>query len=70
VAAGLDPDNLAKSDASAMNFGSSGGMDKKAWRDIWGCGQGIGPIDAVLPTADLVERMVGEYAAARARLLA
>ncbi len=70
VAAGLDPDNLAKSDAGAMNFGSSGGMDKKAWRDIWGCGQGIGPIDAVLPTADLVERMAGEYAAAKARLLA
>lgn len=70
VAAGLDPDNLAASDASTMDFGSGGGMDKKAWRDIWGCGQGIGPIDSVLTTADFVERMAGEYAAAKARLLA
>ena len=65
VAAGLDPDNLPASDPSQMNFGA----DKpKAWKDIWGSGQGIGAVQAVVPTADLVARMVQEYAAARARL--
>jgi nitronate monooxygenase len=63
--AGLDPLNLPASDPSKMNFGS----DRKAWKDIWGCGQGIGAIDAVVPAAVLIERLKREYAAARARLL-
>ena len=64
-AAGMDPDNLPESDPSKMNFG---GDAKKAWKDIWGCGQGIGAIDAVTSTADLVARLRREYQAARARL--
>jgi nitronate monooxygenase len=64
-AAGLDPDHLPESDPSKMNFG---GDAKKAWKDIWGCGQGIGAIDAVVPAAELVARLRREYAAARARL--
>mgnify|MGYP001430095184 FL=1 len=66
-AAGLDPDRLPESDPSAMNFG---GDAKKAWKDIWGCGQGIGAVTEVLPAARLVERLAREYAAARQRLLA
>ena len=65
-AAGLDPDNLPESDPSKMNFGGSA---QKAWKDIWGCGQGIGAIDKVVPTAELVARLKREYAQARARLL-
>ena len=64
-AAGLDPDNLPVSDPSKMNFG---GDAKKAWKDIWGCGQGIGAITAVLSTAELVAKLRSEYMAARARL--
>jgi nitronate monooxygenase len=64
-AAGLDPANLPVSDPSAMNFG---GDAKKAWKDIWGCGQGIGAIDAVVSTAERVAKIKKEYAAARARL--
>ncbi len=64
-AAGLDPDNLPESDPSQMNFGGSAA---KAWKDIWGCGQGIGAIDAVMPAAELVARLRREYEAARARL--
>ena len=63
--AGLDPENLPESDASKMNFG---GDAKKAWKDIWGCGQGIGAVKAVLPTADLVARLQREYEEARAHL--
>ncbi len=63
-AAGLDPDNLPESDPSKMNFGS----DRKAWKDIWGCGQGIGAINAVTSTADLVAKLRREYEEARARL--
>ena len=66
VAAGLDPDNLAQPGPEAMNFESASGA--KAWRDIWGSGQGIGVIDAVVPTADLVARLAREYAAAKARI--
>jgi len=66
-AAGLDPENLPVSDPSKMNFG---GDAKKAWKDIWGCGQGIGAVSAVTSTAELVARLRGEYEAARARLLA
>ena len=66
-AAGLDPDKLPESDPSKMNFG---GGATKAWKDIWGCGQGIGAIKAVEPTAILVQRLRSEYEAARRRLLA
>jgi nitronate monooxygenase len=67
--AGLDPDNLPVSDPSKMNFGNvDGGGAKKAWKDIWGCGQGIGAIDQVLSTADYVAKLRREYNAARQRL--
>ena len=66
-AAGLDPDKLPESDPSKMDFGGGEGS-KKAWKDIWGCGQGIGAVDAVVPAAALIERLAREYAAARARL--
>jgi nitronate monooxygenase len=65
-AAGMDPDKLPESDPSAMNFGGDGA--KKAWKDIWGCGQGIGAVKAVVPAAELVARLKREYDAARARL--
>jgi len=65
-AAGLDPENLPESDPSKMNFG--GGAAAKAWKDIWGCGQGIGAVDAVTSTAELVARLRREYQAARERL--
>ncbi len=65
-ASGLDPDNLPESDPSKMNFGSG---TSKAWKDIWGCGQGIGAVNAVVPAAELVARLKREYAEARARLL-
>ena len=64
--AGLDPDHLPDSAPSQMSF--VGGEAKKAWKDIWGCGQGIGAVDAVVPTADLVTRWKREYAMARERL--
>ncbi|PJI98461.1 nitronate monooxygenase [Acidovorax sp. 69] len=64
-AAGMDPDNLPESDPSKMNFG---GDAKKAWKDIWGCGQGIGAINAVTSTAEMVAKLRSEYEAARARL--
>ncbi|MDO9283790.1 MAG: nitronate monooxygenase, partial [Aquabacterium sp.] len=67
--AGLDPDNLPVSDPSKMNFGNvDGGGAKKAWKDIWGCGQGIGAVDKVMSTADFVARLKREYEAARKRL--
>ena len=66
VAAGLDPEKLEAPGADAMNFESASGA--KAWRDIWGSGQGIGVIDKVVPTAELVDRLTREYAAAKARL--
>ncbi|MEY8689965.1 MAG: NAD(P)H-dependent flavin oxidoreductase [Leptothrix sp. (in: b-proteobacteria)] len=65
-AAGLDPDHLPESDPSKMNFG--GEVAAKAWKDIWGCGQGIGAIDAVVPTSTLVARLQREYAETRQRL--
>ncbi len=68
-AAGLDPDNLPESDPSKMNFGSGGSSKAKAWRDIWGCGQGINAIKSVGSAGDLVARLKREYAAARERLL-
>ena len=69
VNAGMDPDNLATSDPSAMNFGSGGSSKAKAWKDIWGCGQGIGAVKDVLPAADLVARLRSEYDTARGRLM-
>jgi nitronate monooxygenase len=65
VNAGLDPDNLPTSDASKMSFASA---STKAWRDIWGCGQGIGGIHAVATVAEFVDRLALEYAAARQHL--
>ena len=64
-AAGLDPDNLPVSDPSKMNFG---GDKSKAWKDIWGCGQGIGAIDKVQPAGEFVAQLKREYATAKARL--
>jgi nitronate monooxygenase len=68
VAAGLDPANLPVSDASAMNFGSGGNQKAKAWRDIWGCGQGIGAVKSIPTAAELVARLAGEYEEAKAAL--
>ncbi|TFU06351.1 nitronate monooxygenase [Polymorphobacter arshaanensis] len=68
VRAGMDPDKLPQSDPSAMNFGSGGNTEAKAWKDIWGCGQGIGAVKAVVPVAEMVARLKREYDAARARL--
>ena len=65
-AAGMDPDNLPEGDLSAMNFG--GNREAKAWKDIWGSGQGIGAVQAVEPVAARVDRMAAEYAAAKARV--
>jgi nitronate monooxygenase len=68
---GMDPDNLPVSDPSKMNFGQSGAASgAKAWKDIWGCGQGIGTVREVLGAAELVERLRREYAAAQARMAA
>jgi len=68
VNAGLDPDNLAGIDPTAMKFGSEGSAKAKAWRDIWGSGQGIGVIDRVRPAGEYIDRLAEEYAAAKARL--
>ena len=68
VAAGLDPDKVSVADPSKMDFGTTGNA-AKAWKDIWGCGQGIGAVHEVLPAAKLVERLGREYQAAKARLL-
>lgn len=62
--AGLDLDNLPVSDPSKMNFGSGGNQKKKAWKDIWGCGQGIGAVDKRMSTAEYVDRLSAEYQAA------
>jgi nitronate monooxygenase len=69
VAAGLDPDNLPQSDPSKMNFGSGGNTKSKAWKDIWGCGQGIGAVKSVVSTVEFVARLKREYESAQ-RLLA
>lgn len=67
--AGLDPANLPVADKSAMSFGSGGSSKSKAWRDIWGAGQGVGNIDQVKPTAEVIAQLKREYLGARQRLL-
>ncbi|KJS26413.1 MAG: 2-nitropropane dioxygenase [Hyphomonadaceae bacterium BRH_c29] len=67
-AAGLDPSNLPESDPSKMNFGSGGNTDKKAWKDIWGCGQGIGAVKRRGPVGDYVTQLEREYFDAIAKL--
>ncbi len=67
-AAGMDPDNLPEGDLKTMDFGGGNSSKPKAWRDIWGSGQGIGAVVAVEPVADRVDRMEREYDAARARI--
>ncbi|MCP1670775.1 NAD(P)H-dependent flavin oxidoreductase [Kerstersia gyiorum] len=67
VAAGLDPDNLPVSDPTQMNFG--GDRAAKAWKDIWGCGQGIGAVGQVQAAADYIEQLAQQYVAARRRLM-
>ncbi|MEQ1550392.1 nitronate monooxygenase family protein [Sphingorhabdus sp.] len=68
VKAGMDPDNLPEGDISTMNFGSGGNTEAKAWKDIWGSGQGIGAVKEVQSVADMVDRLEREYRAAKARL--
>ncbi len=68
VGAGLDPNDLPESDPSKMNFGSGGNQKSKAWRDIWGAGQGVGTIEDAPSVREVVDRMVAEYDAARAKL--
>jgi nitronate monooxygenase len=70
VGAGLDPDNLDAGNLDTMKFGSGGGSKAKAWKDIWGSGQGIGIIDRVRPAAVYVDLLAEQYAAAKARLCA
>jgi nitronate monooxygenase len=69
-AAGLDPDNLPQGDYKTMDFGGGANQAKKAWRDIWGSGQGIGAVRTVETVADRVDRLEREYQAAKAELLA
>jgi len=68
LAAGLDPDNLPEADPSKMNFGSGGNTKAKAWKDIWGCGQGIGAVEEILGAGELVAKLAAEYEAAKASL--
>lgn len=68
AAAGMDPDNLPLGDKSQMDFGSGGNMEAKAWKDIWGAGQGIGAIKTIEPVADRVETLFAQYQAAKDEL--
>jgi nitronate monooxygenase len=70
VNSGLDPDNLAAGSLDTMKFGSDGSSKAKAWRDIWGSGQGIGAVDRVRPAGEFIDLLAEQYAAARARLCA
>lgn len=67
--AGLDPDNLPEGDYKTMDFGSGGNQEKKAWKDIWGAGQGVGAVEKVESIADRVDRLEAEYRAAKESLL-
>src|SRR3546814_21169088 len=64
VSAGMDPENLPAGDLKTMNFGSGGNTNVKAWKDIWGSGQGIGPVTAVRPVAEFVAELEAQYLAA------
>lgn len=68
--AGLDPDNLAGVDPTVMKFGSEGSAKSKAWRDIWGSGQGIGVVDQVRPAGAYIDQLAEQYAAAKTRICA
>ena len=68
--AGLDPDQLAAGNLDSMKFGSDGSARAKAWRDIWGSGQGIGPVDRVRSAAEYIDLLADQYAAAKARICA
>ncbi len=68
VAAGMDPENLPEGDLKTMNFGSGGNTKVKAWKDIWGSGQGIGPVTAIRPVAEYVAELEAQYLAARREL--
>lgn len=68
VSAGLDPDNLPQSDPSRMNFSTGEGSKGKAWKDIWGAGQGVGGVHEIVPAGELVARFKREYDAAKARV--
>ena len=70
VNSGLDPDALPESDPSKMSFGSGGSSRAKAWRDIWGAGQGVGAVKQVVPAVELISRLKSEYEAARQRIAA
>ena len=70
VSAELHPDNLAAGNLDTMKFGSGGSSKSKAWKDIWGSGQGIGAVDRVRGAAEYVDLLAGQYAAARARICA
>jgi len=70
AAAGLDPENLAAGSLDTMKFGSEGSSKAKAWRDIWGSGQGIGAVDQVRPASEFIDLLAEQYAAARARICA
>ena len=67
--AGLDPDNLPEADKHSMNFGSGGNTEAKAWKDIWGAGQGVGSVEAVLSVQEIVDSLKAEYEAAKAQLI-
>ncbi len=69
IAAGMDPDNLPVADPSKMDFGAAT-SGAKAWKDIWGAGQGVGAVKAIEPVSALIDRLAAEYAAAKARLCA
>jgi nitronate monooxygenase len=69
--AGMDPEHLPESDPTKMDFGGGPNGEpgsKKAWKDIWGCGQGIGAVKTVMPAGELVAKLARELQAARARL--
>lgn len=66
--AGLDPNNLPEADKNSMNFGSGGNTDAKAWKDIWGAGQGVGSVDDAPPVSNIVDEMTVEYKEAKTRL--
>ena len=70
VFAGLDPDDLAAGSLDTMKFGSEGSSKSKAWKDIWGSGQGIGVVDRVRPVAEYVDLLAEQYSAAKARICA